>query len=351
MRGSVQPSINPERSQSCHPQPLLAGTHLCNVARPMTRSASRVSHHMKSTFRLALVLCAISVGVFANTGCSKLDARRLNTDGTRLHKDGKFLAATEKFEAALAKQDLPQIHYNAALSYIKLFMVGCDPQKDKDETGKLRCPDNAKYADKAAEHLGIWIKFNPADKASRDRMTRVWLDNNQFDKAVGYWQELLAQDPKNPEIMGKLAGINFKARRWRETMDWYNKQAEVTTGDNARTAAYQSMGNVAWAFLSNRDKMVWEERIECADRGIGALESAAKLNPKKPEISGMLAALYNFRAIAHGPFWAGAIDRASGKIQSDRRRVLADEAKKAAGEVVPSTPGATPGPAQPKSGG
>ncbi len=303
--------------------------------------------------RYVIMLCAIVLGASTSVGCDKLDARRLNTDGTRLHKDGKFAEACEMFEASLRKQDLAITHHNLGLAYQKRFMPGCDPVKDKDETGKLRCPENSIFADKAAEHFAIYLKANPADKPIRDRMTKVWLDNDQFDKAVGYWQAQLNVDAKNPEIMGKLAGINFKARRWRETMDWYNKQADVTTGENAKAAAYQSIGNVAWAFLSNREKMVWDDRIECADRGIGALERAAALSPKKPEIRGLLAALYNFRAIAHGPSWAGAIDRATSQTHNDIRRVLAAEAKKAAGEGVPTTHGAgiPPGQASPTSGG
>ena len=319
----------------------------------MSRSTNRVSHSIERSLRLAMMICAVVLAVSASAGCNKLDARRLNTDGTRLHKDGKFAEACEKFEASLRKQDLAITHHNLGLAYQKRFMAGCDPVKDKDETGKLRCPDNSTFADKAAEHFAIYLKSNPADKQIRDRMTKVWLDNDQFDKAVGYWQAQLDAAPNNPEIMGKLAGINFKARRWRETMAWYNKQADVTTGENAKAAAYQSIGNVAWAFLSNREKMVWDDRIECADRGIGALERAAGLSPKKPEIRGLLAALYNFRAIAHGPTWAGAIDRATSQTHNDIRRVLAAEAKKAAGEVVPSSPGGgtQPGQAPPTSGG
>jgi tetratricopeptide (TPR) repeat protein len=316
----------------------------------MSRSARRVSHRSQApTWSKLAVLLVLAATMVA---CNSLDARRLNADGVRLFKDGKFRESVEKFESALTKEELATTHYNLGLAYQKLFMPGCNPTKDKDDQGRLRCPDNATFADKAAQHFTTYLKSDPKNTQIRDIMTKIWLDNDQFDKAVTYWTEQLAADPKNPEIMGKLAGINFKARRWRETMDWYNKQAESSTGDNTKAAVYQSIGNVAWAFLSNREKMLWEERVECADRGIGGLLHAAELAPKKPEIPGLLSALYNFRALAQGPTWAAAIDKATSQIHARTRNVLAAEAKKAAAAAQGAPAGGSPpAEAPPKSGG
>jgi tetratricopeptide (TPR) repeat protein len=284
---------------------------------------SMVSTKLTKTLLLGLLV------VLGVTGCSKIDARRLEHDGSRLYKEGKFKAAADTFEASLTKQDLAITHHNLALTYVKLFKAGCDAVKDKDKDGKPSCPDNETFANKATEHFATYLKTDPKDIKVRDMMSKVWLDNNQIEKALGFWESELKNDPKNADIMGKLAGINFKGRRWRESMDWYNREADATDSPAAKGAAYQSIGNVAWAILSNREKTVWEDRIECADRGVTAVSKAAELFPKKPEVQGLMSAIYNFRAIANGPVWAGAIDRATAQTHAEKRRVLIAEAKAA----------------------
>jgi tetratricopeptide (TPR) repeat protein len=283
---------------------------------------SMISTSLKLSALLALVV--VMVG-----GCSKIDARRLEHDGSRLYKEGKFKAAAETYEASLAKEDLAITHHNLALTYVKLFKAGCNAAKDKDKDGTPSCPDNETYAAKATEHFATYLKTDPKDVKVRDMMSKVWLDNNQIEKALEFWESELKNDPKNADIMGKLAGINFKGRRWRESMDWYHRQAESSDSHAAKGAAYQSIGNVSWAILSNREKTLWEDRIECADRGVTALSKAAELFPKKPEVQGLMSAIYNFRAIANGPIWAGAIDRATAQTHADIRRVLIAEAKAA----------------------
>jgi hypothetical protein len=75
------------------------------------------------------------------------------------------------------------------------------------------------------------------------------------------------------------------------------------------------------------------------------------LNPKNPKLFSLQASIFNFRALSQGASWAAALDRASAQDLQRTSRVLAEEAKKAAGGVMPGVPPTpTPSPA-PKAGG
>ncbi|HET7504157.1 MAG TPA: tetratricopeptide repeat protein [Kofleriaceae bacterium] len=174
---------------------------------------------------------------------------------------------------------------------------------------------------------------------TRKMMTQLWIDSEQHRKALDYWESLLQDRPNDAEIMGNLAGINLKAGDWRKSIEWYNKVADVTNDPSSKVAAYQFIGNVAWSKLNSRT-LIGTEAVELADRGIGALQRAAEVQPKNPRLTGLQASLFNFRSTAHGAALAAAIDRATAQDLLKLTRVLADEAKKAQG--LPTGPAEAP---------
>jgi tetratricopeptide (TPR) repeat protein len=171
---------------------------------------------------------------------------------------------------------------------------------------------------------------------TRAMMTQLWLDSDQYDKAIGYWQKLLDEKPNDPDIMGALAGINLKANQWRKSIEWYLKVADVSTDPVAKVAAYQFIGNVAWSKLNSKT-LSGADAVELADRGIGALQKAAAIQPDNPRPVGLQASIFNFRALSMGASWAAFLDRTSAQDLQRASRVLNDKAKKAAGQT-PATP-------------
>ena len=138
-------------------------------------------------------------------------------------------------------------------------------------------------ADYAAQHFLKWLAANPKDDDARKLATAAWIDTSQFDKALDYWEGLLKAKPNDPEIMGTLAGINLKADDWRKSIEWYiqGRRASRPTPSN-KVASLQFIGNVAWSKLNSKT-LTQLEAIELADRGIGALQKAAALQPKNPK--------------------------------------------------------------------
>jgi len=332
-------------------------------------------------------------------GCEQLDGRNRNRKGNNLFREMRFADAAGEYEKALKEVDDPTIHYNLALAYSKVFKPGYEGTVEIERKGTPACEfipgtstvnkqvcvkegstlftpcdeknvcassfkcekidictlDDSKLAELAALHYGAWLKAHPSDAETRGLMTQVWIDSSQYKKAIDYWEGMLQQKPNDAEIMGALAGINLKANDWRKSIEWYNKVAASSTDPSAKVAAYQFIGNVAWSKLNSKT-LTSEESVELADRGIGALQKAAELQPTNPKPVGLQASIFNFRALAMGSSWAAAIDRASAQDLQRASRVMTEEAKKAQGqEPAPAPAGsgagsaATPSPA--KAGG
>jgi tetratricopeptide (TPR) repeat protein len=291
----------------------------------------------------------------ALAGCDGLDARKAVQEGNFHYKEGHFEKSKELFELALRKEPgLLIAHHNLGLTCAKLFKPGYVAPADLPEAEQKQLEaDNQGMADCAAEHIQIYLTKYPKENKLRDKMTSLWLAAGLYDRALKYWQEQFqnvpatdtpqAQEAQKREIMLRIAGIYFKDQKWRESMEHYDKAAELASEPAAKVTSYQSIGNVAWATMRNREKNYGTDRIEAADRGLAALEKAAAIDPKKPDIRALVAALYNFRALAQGSAWAAAIERATAQDHDRRRRVLSEEAKKAqaAAAAAPTQDGAS----------
>ena len=354
-------------------------TRVCIVARLMSRTATRL-----------VLMLAVAAVIAPALGCEQLDGRNRNRKGNRLFREMRFADAAGEYEKALKEVDDPTIHYNLALSYSKVFKPGFEGDVDlqvkpsvaceaipntktvnkqvcvkEGSTAFTPCDDknvcassfkcekvdlcsihDAQLADMAAQHFGAWLKSHPDDAESRGLMTQVWIDSSQYGKAIDYWQKMLDAKPNDPEIMGALAGINLKANDWRKSIEWYLKVAGVATDPSAKVAAYQFIGNVAWSKLNSKTLSA-AESVELADRGIGALQKAAEIQPKNPKLVGLQASIFNFRALSMGASWAAALERATAQDLQRDSRVLNDEAKKAQGQDAPAAPAPGAGSATP----
>ncbi|HEY4179693.1 MAG TPA: tetratricopeptide repeat protein [Kofleriaceae bacterium] len=335
----------------------------------------------RATFLVGIL--TISAVVCA-TGCEELDGRNRTRRGNTAFRATEFIDAAAQYEKALKTVPDPIVHYNAGLTYSKIFKpidapvrLGvkgtfvCDQipntkslkarvcLKDGDRrfedcdeknvcASSFKCTetelcvmDEKAVADASAKHFEQWLAANPKDDDTRELMTKVWEDSEQSDLAIKYWEELLAKRPGDTEIMGNLAGISLRAGKWRESVDWYLKVANAATEQSQKVTMYQNIGNVAWNKLNSKT-LTGPESIELADIGIGALQQGAAIAPKNPKLWGLQASLLNFRAINQGQSWAVAIERAVSQDLQKTSRVLSDEAKKAQGETTPAAAGSAP---------
>lgn len=328
--------------------------HFCMFPRrmrppPFARNEFSISHAVAAVASVAASIAAsvvasvaVVVGVLlGGTGCDEFSARRHVQEGNKLYKDGQFEKACVEFEAGLKIKDLAIGHHNLGLCYSKLFSPG------------LKTPLNTERADKAGLHFQKYLETLPkGDRTAnsiRAMMSKLWIDAGDYQRALDYWKALHETDATNRDIIGQLADIEFKAGNWEASTQWYMKDAELSTDPAGKVRSYQNVGNVCWAVLSNKDK-VGDQRIRAADVGIAALQKAEAIQPKNGEVIGLMASIYNFRALAHGASWAAAIDRATSQTYAQRQRVLAEEAKKAQ-QAAPGAASPTPATAATKPGG
>ncbi len=207
------------------------------------------------------------------------------------------------------------------------------PAEDEATQRKTQLDEKIKSMKNELEETGL--KFT-----MRKLMTQLWIDSQQFDKAVAYWSEQLKLKPNDPEVMGNLAGINLKAGDWRKSIEWYVKVAETSTDTTQKVTAYSFIGNVAWSKLNSKT-LGPDQAVELADLGIGALQNAAALAPKNVSFLRLQSALFNFRSLVHGASWAAAIDRANAQDLKGLVDVVSGKAK------PPGTPASPTGPEKP----
>jgi len=148
--------------------------------------------------------------------------------------------------------------------------------------------------------------------------------------------------------MGTIAGINLKANNWRKAIEWYNKEADAETDPGQKVAALNSIGNVAWSKLNSK-ALDFNDSVELADFGIGAMQKAVQIQPKLGKLYSLQASILNFRSLTHGASFAAAIDRSNAQDLQKLTRVLIEEAKKQQQQQqgqppAPTAPAPTPTP-------
>lgn len=271
------------------------------------------------------VLLAVTA-VMALAGCEELESRREIQKGNKLYMEGRYQQAIEKFEAALARTpDLPTGHYNAGLSYYKLFQPG------------VETPENAAFAQKSADHFAIYLQSEPGDRKVINLLTTIWLDSEQFDKAVAYWTEELAKDPKSVDVIEKLANIHRQAGQFDKAVEWHQKRIALETETGGKVKGYLDIAQMHLGRLFKQD-LFDAERMAVVDAGLAALQEAEKLDPSIPLVQSLQAAMYQHRALAHQASWARGLEAASQRHHGVKFTELSKAQQKAGASPAPGAP-------------
>lgn len=294
---------------------LLARAGLYIVARLEMNRQSRSG----TARRFALFAIA---ALIALAGCDELTSRREIQKGNKLYLEGRYAKAIELYDAALERSpDLTVGHHNAGLAYHKLFQPGVDT------------PQNKAFAEKAAFHFAKYLEDESGDQKIISLLTTIWLDSGQYDKAIKYWGDILAKNPKSRDVLEKLANINRQAGDYDKALEWHQRRIELETDPGAKVKALTDIAQMQWSRLQ-KPELVDAERVAVVDVGLAALQQAEKLDPRNAVVHSLIASLYQHRALAHGASWAKIIEAASQRYH----QVRFSEIQKALGGAKP--PGA-----------
>jgi tetratricopeptide (TPR) repeat protein len=279
-------------------------------------------------------VCPSSFDCKKTTLCTATSAQFADLAATHLQTWIKAQPSDEALEAELKKvrDDLKaaQATHEARLAAL--------PQGDNDaRAGEIQ--RNKAVMDELNKQVD---KLTLKDDM-RKLLTQAWIDTNQFDRALGFWESELAAKPNNPGIMGTIAGINLKANNWRKAIEWYSKEADAETDPGQKVAALNSIGNVAWSKLNSKTLDI-NDSVELADYGLGAMQKATQIQPKLGKLYSLQASILNFKSLTHGASFAAAIDRSNAQDLLKLARVLIEEAKKQQQGQAPAALAPTPAP-------
>lgn len=252
------------------------------------------SHNCKSLAGLAVIAMALGAA-----GCDELSARRTIQKGDKLYTQAKYKEAIAEYEKALELDpDLDVGQHNAALAYYRLFQPGDTSAANKG------------YAESAAAHFLAYLETNPKDTKVIQLLTQIWLDSEQFEKALAYWDQVRAREPENPVVLARLADINRLAGRYDKALEWLARRVDLEPDEAGKVRGYIDIAQLQWSRLT-KPELVDAERVQIADSGIAALQQAWELNDDNPQVQSLMGSLYQFRAVAHGASWARTVDAAA----------------------------------------
>jgi tetratricopeptide (TPR) repeat protein len=254
--------------------------------------------------------------LLGSTGCSEVRGRRLVKLGNELYRAGQYSEAVARFrEAEQLVPDLPQLWLNKGYTCRQMLTPGA---KTRESEAAVECA------------LGAFQRLQalvPTDQRGPSLYAQTLFEAERFDELSKMYTERFAKNSRDEEALNGLVQVYT---RWEgkqtEALRWYEKKAEVQTGD---AEAQYAPAVFLWQQLSSKggtpDKtefdprpdaskrgaakktppvfaasdIVGEERVKLADRGIQHLERAIELRPKYAEAMTYLTLLYRQKAVAY----------------------------------------------------
>ncbi len=269
---------------------------------------------------LVVVITALCCALLVSS-CSELEARRTIQKADKLYEDGKYADAIELYEKSLKAHELATGHHNLAITAMAAFQPGVDTEK------------NNAYAKKPSEHLQAYLKAKPDDDEIVELLTTVWLDSDQTDTAIEFWEKKLAADSNDIKALRKLGSIQRMVGNYEEALKLDYRRVELAKDPKDKVRALVQIGQLQYSRLT-KSTLIDHERLQVADSGLAALQQAVALQPDNPNLHSLMATIYQFRSLAHESGWARGADIASQRYHHLRRKELADAAKaKAAAEA------------------
>ncbi len=268
-------------------------------------------------------MIAATCCLFFLASCSELEARRTIQKGDKLYQDGRYSEAIKLYEDALSAHELDTAHHNLAVAAFVAFQPGIDTAANK------------RYAEQASEHFQAYLKHHPKDDEIIELLTTVWLDSDQTDTALAYWEKVRGEHPDDPRALAKLSSIERMAGRYDEALAYDYARVELASDPKDKVLALVQIGQLQYSRISKMS-VVDEERLAIADSGLQALQMALALQPDNANIHSLMATIYQFRSLAQETGWARSLDMASQRYHHMQRKALADKAAAASHSAAPA---------------
>ena len=234
---------------------------------------------MRSPRAAVAVLILLATAQF---GCDKIKSRQ------EIKKGNEYFKATQ-YQAALASyQDAQRLDPGEKKldkfigeTYMALYQPGSKHQKDIE------------FANNSIKHLQAYLQAYPNDRKVREYLVSMYLALDRYDDAIGFYQDLLKNDPKDSKAMSSLAAMYFKKGDFQNGLEWEKRRAAL---DPANPEPYVMIGVQAWDRSYHYPDIPPEIRGKIVADGMEALQTALKLKPDNFDALTYMNLLYREKA-------------------------------------------------------
>lgn len=244
----------------------------------------------------AVVAALVLLAAAGASGCNKIQSRQ------EIKKGNQFFKATQYQQALASYQDAQRLDPGEKRlekfigeTYMALYQPGSKHQKDLD------------FANNAIKHLQTYLATYPNDKKVREFLVSMYLVLDRYDDAIGFYQELLKNNPSDVKAMTSVAAMYFKKGDFQKGLEWERKRAAL---EPKNPEPYVMVGVQAWDRSYHYPDIPPEIRGKIIADGMDALQTALKLKPD------------NFDALTY----MNLLYREKAKIETDDAKKLEDVA-------------------------
>jgi tetratricopeptide (TPR) repeat protein len=278
----------------------------------------------RSPRKVILYLAAL----MAAAGCNEVRGRRLVQEGNRHYRDGQYKEAVAVFEKAEAfVPHLPQLWLNKGYTCRQILVPGS------------KTPETASAAKCAKEALTRYRTLAPQDPRGEQLFVQTLFDNDEFDELSKMYQERFQKNPRDVEAINTLIQIYTKWNKLEETLEWYDRKAELLSNDaETQYAAGVHIYNQLFQKGGGPEKsshdprpdpnkpkevkvhpafgygdIVSQQRVDLADKGVKYLEKAVALSPKYHQAMTYANLLYRQKSFAYFEYpedWQKSVNEA-----------------------------------------
>lgn len=284
--------------------------------------------------RRGVALGVLLVLLATSAGCSSLREQLAMSAGNKLYKIQKYEEAIKEYNKILAIHPDSWVgNYMVAVSYVALYHPGSTH------------PTDVEYAKRATEACEKLIKLPPPDNVTRDKVRGFYLtllqQTDQKDKASQFFDEIIASDPSNIDLLAQAGQFNAKNGNFDKAVQLYELRAQK---DPSNKAAWYTIGVVCWERSYKGGQLISNaEREVLVQRGLAALEKALALDANYSEALQYTNLLYREKAkvlVETGDLPAAQAAIATADDYQKKALVIINKARGAA-----ATPPAAPAPA------
>jgi tetratricopeptide (TPR) repeat protein len=271
-----------------------------------------------TTHRSWLVLTIVAAMVIA-AGCENFRERVLLKKGNELYTAQKYEEAIKQYEELVKLNPKSwDGNYLMAVSYLALYHPGSEHPKDKE------------YAEKgiAAFERTLQLKApTPEDREKTEKFYLSFLNSTgDKDKAIAYLEAQLATRPNDLSLINQIATLYQKNNNFAKALEYFEKRANM---DPTNKEAWYTLGVNCWARSYNGGLAVsQEEREQVVEKGIEALNKALEIDPNYFDALSYINLIYREKAKALATVGKNA-EAAEAITKADEYQKQAIEVRKA----------------------